>query len=238
MSQFLATVSMLGFASDEASALSLVSPLGGQLRRDGVEHLLDLVGRLRLVDERDHVLRGEVGRGVLQHDEVVGHDRRVGGEDVGGLDGAALERVDREGAARVERLVLLERAVVGLLQARDAVGPGLELRRPAEHQLAAVRGEIGDRLRVEAGGGLPGDDDGVLVLGRRLVEHLQRWGQGRLQRRVHGLRLGLGSVLLDELQQHPGVFGDQVERPVLQAGGSRSPGCRPAGSARPSTPWR
>src|SRR3569623_1295123 len=65
------------------------------------------VGCVGLVDQRQDVLRRVEVLRVLEDDEVVRLDGRVGGEDVRRVDLAVLQRVDGQGAAGVE---LLERA--------------------------------------------------------------------------------------------------------------------------------
>ena len=66
-------------------------------------------------------------------------------------------------------------------------------------------------------GGLLGDDDRVLVLSARLLQHREGGGQRLLQRGVDGVGLGLRGRLVEVLQQHAGVLGDEVDRAVLQA---------------------
>ena len=132
--------------------------------------VLVIVGRQgRLVDQRHHVLRGEVVLRVGERDEVVGDDLRRGGEHVGGLHLAVHQGRQGNRAGLVQRVEALERQAVVLLQARQAVGAGLELRRAAEGDVLTRAGSscaIEVRWCAVAIG--LGDGDRVLVLrGRR-----------------------------------------------------------------------
>ena len=111
-----------------------------------------------------------------------------------------------------------ERAVVEPLQARDAVGALLELRRAAEGDRRAQRREVLDRAQVVLRGERPGDDDGVLVLRGALREQLELGRQlggdllvDLVRRRGRGLRV-------EELQQVAGVVGHQVDLAALDGG--------------------
>src|SRR6185437_6122265 len=101
--------------------VQLQQRLGGQLRVDRIEGRADRRGQRGLVDERDDVLRGEVELRVGERDQLVRDDLRGGGEHVGGLDLAALQRRQRDRAGGVERVEGLERQAVVGLQAGDAV---------------------------------------------------------------------------------------------------------------------
>jgi hypothetical protein len=96
--------------------------LGGELRGDGVEGSLDLVGAVD-PHERDDVLRAEVLLGVLERDEVVGRDRRVGGVDVRDVGLPVLERLDD--ALAGERPERPELDAVGLLETGMPCGRSL-----------------------------------------------------------------------------------------------------------------
>ena len=76
---------------------------------------------------------------VREEDEAVGCDRRVRREQEPDVDLAVLDGLDRDRAARVERLELLEREAVGLLQAHGAERALRALGRPAEHEGARER---------------------------------------------------------------------------------------------------
>ena len=91
---------MNSLATTVASFLSMSTCLSRSVRI-GVVSLAETASSvvvtfvdLVLADERQDVLRGEEVLRVLQHDELVDRDRRVGGEEVGGLHLAVLQRLD------------------------------------------------------------------------------------------------------------------------------------------------
>jgi hypothetical protein len=157
---------------------------------------------------------------VLEHHELAGLDGRCGGLVLGGLDLVLVEG-GGQGRAVLEGLELLERDAVdpGVLVAEEAVGPGGAVGRAAEHDLILQRldvGDLGDAVLV--GEGLQ-HDEGVLVLGLRVVVGDQTLVlEGVLQPGVRLLRVGRRDAVRVELGGGAaGVVDDQVDVAVAQA---------------------
>src|SRR5882757_3044091 len=106
-----------------------------ELRRYLVEHGNSLRREIALVRQRNHVLETEEVLRVLENDELVRLDRGVRRENVPDLDVVSLEGRDRQRTARVQRLEGLEFEAVLGLEARQSLGTGLELGRPADDQV-------------------------------------------------------------------------------------------------------
>src|SRR6185437_13704189 len=189
---------------------------GGELRVDRVQRGGDRRGQRRLVDERDHVLRGEQVLRVAQRHQLVADDLRGGGEHVRGLDLAAGEGGQGDRPGLVQRVEGLERQAVDRLQADDAVGAGLELRRAADDELRYNRREVGDRLELVLRGGRLGDRDRVAVLRRGGVQHGERGRELGGEGGVHvGGGLGGGGLVHLDRQQRAVVLGDDRDGALL-----------------------
>src|SRR3954453_2000573 len=108
---------------------------GVQLRRNGVAGLLHRLAEHLLGEQRDDVLGGEHALRVLEGDEVVLDDRRIRREDVGRVDTAVLQRVDRDRAAGLGDGEVAEGHPVHALERRYAVSAGAELGGGAQREL-------------------------------------------------------------------------------------------------------
>ena len=120
----------------------------------------------------------------------------------------------------------------------DRRGGPIHARAPAPEGTGArwMRGRSAGGLGQVAGlgqavlvGGLLGDDEAVLVLGRGGREGHDAAALERLGERGEGL-VGVGAgrgVLVEEGQEGAGVLGDEADLAALDAPGSRSRGCRP-----------
>src|SRR5712691_5445378 len=159
---------------------------------------------------------------VLEHDEVVGGDAAVAGEDEADIDGPALEGGVGERPARVQRLEVLEMQTVHRYQALLAERALRALGRSAQSPSTGDRGHIRELDQViRIGLGLA-DGEGILINRRRWIERLDAL---RTQHRIEFLdvRLRIGSCvcrdslpLLDKGQVGGCVAGVQVDLAVLE----------------------
>ena len=151
----------------------------------------------------------------------------VGGAGLAEVDLTLLDGVLDLGAAEVERHDLADLEAVDLGEPALAVGAALAVRRGAELDRLAQRGEVGQRREVVGVGELLGDEEGVLVggLGRRqdrdallLGQWLER-GQ-RLVGVVARDERGVGAVLLgvEVVGDAREVVGHDVDVAVAQLG--------------------
>ena len=124
----------------------------GQLRAQLVEDRRHLGRRIEdLPAEHRHEVVGELqALVVLEEDEVVDGDRRVGREEQPDVDAPVLDRGDGDRAARVERLELLEREPVRLLQPDRAERALRALGRTPEDQVARDRAAATPTRRARA----------------------------------------------------------------------------------------
>ena len=188
---------------------------GVELGRDRVEGGGDRVAHLGLGDQWHDVLRREQALGVVQDDEAIGGDGRVGGEEVDGVNLAVLERLDRQRTAGVKSAEGLEVKVVELLEPWNAGRTGLPLGRSTEGQILSLGGQVTNGLQAELGRGLLRDNDSVLVLGRRLVQDRQRGGERRFELVIDPGSIGGLGTLVEVLVEDPGVLRDQIDGTVF-----------------------
>src|SRR4051812_18341994 len=113
----------------------------------------------------------------------------------------------------------VEPQAVGVLVAEHAVGPLGALGRAAHGELLADRRQIGDLLQPVLVGGLLGDDQGVLVLGRRRVEHADTLGLGHGPQVLHGGVEVTGRLAPQEREVAADVLGVHVDVAGLEGRG-------------------
>src|SRR6267143_2437805 len=190
-----------------------------ELRADRVQESLDRA--VVLLKERvAHDRRDVVGElqvlVVIEEDEVLRDDAGVTREKQSNVDLLPFERGDRERAACVERLEVLERDAINVLQTERAERARRTLRRSAEHHRAGDRHKVAELLQIlRAGGGLR-HDEAVLVGGRSVVKDGEALGIKRLLEtglRLFRIRRWLGdlAVLVDACQECREVPGVDVD---------------------------